>query len=521
MVEATMTTLDRVTAFTHELVVALVTLQLHDRNSELMRSCCKEMTDELSALFAAGADDPLRIAIGDNCLFHRDELLLGSSLQAGRFIQLCHERHIRSIEFDSRTTSEEILALLEFLNIDDKDGFLPQNLRRMLDAAGIINIDVRVEDNQDPQGAPAGSASESVAQYQALADCLQESHVAAFHGEQLEIDKACGLVEAALSQVNTPAGLLSLASSDFIDTFTVGHSVRVALLALHVATVGRASRHDLIRVGTAALLHDIGKSRIPQEILFKKGRLTPEEWEVIQRHSRLGGEVLLEQPQLDQTTIGAAFCHHMTPAGGYPNPAVPFEPSGVSKLVRVCDVFEALTSVRPYKQALSPIEAYAVMFRDVGGFDPAWLQFFADALGLYPQGTFLTLATGEVGLVTGRGKGPTQPQVKITSEDGEDVTVIIGEEHEGIVRWIATGHESTGAGGGDSRDHGHDHDHGDEGGGGIPGCCKRTWNNACGTSGRTGTCGVATCAAGCCMSFSSWTGFSSKRRRCPTSSILG
>ena len=443
------TILDRASRFTHELVVALLNLELHPPGCQMMRDCLGNMISELSALSAAGAEDPFRISIGDHCLYYQDEMMLGSSLQGGRLIQLCRGRGISCIQFRPGTTADELLTFLILLGDEAaEDRFRPQNIDRTLSTAGISHIDVLFADAAPTQGAigehPRGVENDrAVLQYQELANCLLDSHIAAFHGQEIQIEKACGLVEAALSQVNAPAGLLALASHDFVDSFTVGHSVRVALLALQVATVGGASRDELVRVGTAALLHDIGKSRIPQEILFKQGLLTEEERQIMSMHPRLGGEVLLEQPQLDRTTIGAAFCHHMTPAGGYPTPALPFEPSGVSKLVRVCDVFEALTSARPYKRSLSPIEAYTAMFRDEGGFDPAWLRFFVHSLGIYPQGTFLVLDTGEVALVTDQGRQPTHPRVQLMTDAGGNAlpqssqqTLLLGEAVDGVVRHV-------------------------------------------------------------------------------------
>ena len=412
-----------------------------------MRECLGNMVYELSALLASGANDPFCISIGETCVYYDNEVLLGSSLQAGRLIQLCRERDIHAIRFHSRATGDEILRFLILLADERRqDGFQPEILGEALARAGVFHIDVLLGSEpgalERPDAQPHKS-QEAVIQYQALADCLLESHVAAFRGEEIEIEKAFGLVESALAQVHAPAGLLSLASHDRIDSFTVGHSVRVGLLALQVATAGGADRRDLITVGTAALLHDIGKSRIPQEILFKQGPLSREEQQIMSLHPRLGGEVLLEQPQLDRATIGAAFCHHMTPTGGYPTPALPFEPSGVSKLVRVCDVFEALTSVRPYKKALTPLEAYATMFRDEQAFDADWLKFFVRALGIYPQGTFLVLDTGEVALVTEQGTDPTLPRVQLmTGPSGDSLpqnqqtTVQLGKDVDGVVRQV-------------------------------------------------------------------------------------
>ena len=317
---------------------------------------------------------------------------------------------------------------------------------------------------------------------------LQDTHVAAFRGEGLEIERAEGLVEKAVEQmVAEPSRLLALATYDEIDSFTVGHSVRVALLALQVAEAANISRKDLVRVGTAALLHDIGKSRIPQEVLFKRGPLTLEERDIMAQHPRLGGEILLEQEHLDPTAIGAAFCHHMVPGrGSYPTPALPFEPSGVSKLVRVCDVFEALTAVRPYKRALQPVEAYVVMRRMTGGFDPKWRRFFIQVLGVHPPGTSVTLNTGARGLVVATGQTPDTPEVRIVTDaqgrplDAEDQPIVtIGDAVEGVQLEIARAHGSH-PHGKDATDCGDDHndDSGSEEGDndegkakGIDSCC--------------------------------------------------
>jgi hypothetical protein len=129
----------------------------------------------------------------------------------------------------------------------------------------------------------------------------------------------------------------------------------------------------------------------------------------------------------------------MTPGNhGYPQPALTFEPSGISKLVRVCDVFEALTSVRPYKGAMTPVEAYVVMHREDRGFDPEWLNFFEQVIGIYPLGTRLILDSGEEAVVTAHGPSVCQPQVRLVlGADGKPLSsadeelIIIGEEKEG------------------------------------------------------------------------------------------
>lgn len=158
------------------------------------------------------------------------------------------------------------------------------------------------------------------------------------------------------------------------------------------------------------------------------------------QHPRLGAQVLLEQhTEVDPRAIGAAFCHHMGPTGrGYPDPAIPIAPSGISRLVRVCDVFEALTSVRPYKRALTPVEAYAVMFRNATDFDPSWLRLFVKTLGLFPAGSRVHLEDGSEALVTVQTECPERPEVRVITgpggadlPDGHPGTLRIGVPFEG------------------------------------------------------------------------------------------
>jgi putative nucleotidyltransferase with HDIG domain len=472
-------------------MVVLVNLDLYSPASSHVQESLHNLAFELAAFYALDEDHVLRIELRDNGFFFDGEPLMGATLQAGRLIQLCSSRDIACLEFGINTVKREILAFLMLLASDlDRDAFRTNNRDRALARHGIENITIMQGHELSgtrPQARTQQRGDAAVLEYQELTTMLQDTHVAAFRGEGLELERAEGLVEKAVEQMAAePSRLLALATYDEIDSFTVGHSVRVALLALQVAEAAQISRKDLVRVGTAALLHDIGKSRIPQEVLFKRGPLTEEERDIMAQHPRLGGEILLEQEHLDPTAIGAAFCHHMVPGhGSYPAPALPFEPSGVSKLVRVCDVFEALTAVRPYKRALQPVEAYVVMRRMTSGFDPEWLRFFIQVLGIHPPGTQVTLNTGEKGLVVTPGAAPNKPEVRILTDamgqplDAKNQPIVtIGDLIEGVALEIAQAHgshqhdedagRSQEQGAGTEAHEGHDHDGESKG---VDSCC--------------------------------------------------
>lgn len=431
-------------AFAHHLVNATVNLDLHALTSDHVIENLVTLTDELTAAFDSGIDSPLTIAFVGDRIILAGQPSLGASLQAGRLLRNCTELGISALKFEKGLTGDELARFLELLG-SKADAFSPENLANALLRNGIHKIDVEVRRNDNLSDTPSGNEWPALSQYQAMSDVLQSNHVAAYRNKELDVNSARGVIERAVAQISAePSSLLSLATYDDIDSFTVGHSVRVTLLALQVAIASGTSPRDTLRVGTAALLHDIGKSKIDQGLLFKPGPLSPDERREMARHARCGGEILLEQNEVDPTAVGAAFCHHIGPNGtGYPRPAVPFEPSNVSKLVRVCDVFEALTAVRPYKAALTPLHAYSVMQSMENGFDPKWMKLFIQVIGIYPIGTRIVLNSGEEAIVIAHGSELQKPRVRtILDIHGRPITanarreITVGTEQEGSVSRI-------------------------------------------------------------------------------------
>lgn len=214
------------------------------------------------------------------------------------------------------------------------------------------------------------------------------------------------------------------------DSYTVGHSVRVAALSVILGRHLGWSESMLKRLATAGLLHDLGKGLVPEEILFKQGRLTREERLIMERHPVSGVQILLEQGERDPVIISATWGHHIWHDGrGYPHMEVAglevaglgntglghagYRPGAVAELVHVCDVFEALTAHRPYKEPMPTRRAYEIMLEDRGQFHPTMLAEFIKVMGLYPTGTEVNLTDGSSGVVVGAGRGLDRPRVRI------------------------------------------------------------------------------------------------------------
>lgn len=212
------------------------------------------------------------------------------------------------------------------------------------------------------------------------------------------------------------------------DSYTIGHSVRVGALAVVVGRRLGFPPEIVTELATAGLLHDLGKGRIPEEILFKPGRLEPDERRIMESHPALGAQVLIASGEATEMMVSAAWGHHIRQDGrGYPAMPDWHKPSFAAALIHVCDVFEALTATRPYKKPMSPHRAYEIMFRDRAAFDPRPLSALIQSLGLYPPGSEVVLTDGRRGVVARAGRNLDRPAVRLT-RDQFDVPLARGPE---------------------------------------------------------------------------------------------
>jgi putative nucleotidyltransferase with HDIG domain len=205
----------------------------------------------------------------------------------------------------------------------------------------------------------------------------------------------------------------------YFDDYTFHHSVNVCLIATSVASTMVKDEALLRSISKAALLHDVGKREIPAEIIHKPGKLTPEEFEVVQKHPSYGAEILLAVDGIDPLCVAVAYGHHMQSGpGSYPKTRRILKPGWITQLISVVDIYEALTAVRPYKKGLSPETAFRILFSMVGVQDRLpLLKLLYDALGRYPVGTYVELSTGERAVVIGQNlSAPDRPRVRVLTD---------------------------------------------------------------------------------------------------------
>ena len=184
-------------------------------------------------------------------------------------------------------------------------------------------------------------------------------------------------------------------------------------------------RNELAELGIAAFFHDFGKTDIPKEILDKPGKLDEQEREIIEQHPHLGAEKLIklkETSRLPVRAINVAMEHHVkADLTGYPKYQKKRYINLYSKIVKICDVYDALTTKRPYRdRVFARDETLNMMIENSGTeFDPIILKVFANLMGQYPVGTLVLLNTGEIGIVYEANpelSRQLQPKVKIITD---------------------------------------------------------------------------------------------------------
>lgn len=185
--------------------------------------------------------------------------------------------------------------------------------------------------------------------------------------------------------------------------YTSEHSVNVSLLAITFGRHLEMGEEDLIELGMAGLLHDLGKMRTPNAILNKEGKLNELEWDIMRRHAQDGRDILMRHRNLYHGTVDVAHCHHEALDGtGYPRGLKANGISHMSRIVTVCDIYDAMTSDRAYKPGLSSLSALRYLYQGRGRkFDPNLVQKFINCIGIYPSGSLVELRSGEVGIVIG------------------------------------------------------------------------------------------------------------------------
>jgi len=236
-------------------------------------------------------------------------------------------------------------------------------------------------------------------------------------GNAVDTDGAKQLVEEISDSVTrNPGALISLARLKTADDYTYMHSVAVCAMMVALARQLGLDEARTRSAGMAGLLHDLGKAVMPQEVLNKPGKLSEAEFAVIKSHPEEGYRMLLKSDGIDAIALDVCLHHHEKMDGsGYPKGLKGDDISLLAKMGAVCDVYDAITSNRPYKPGWDPAESLRKMAEwSKGHFDPLVFQAFVKSMGIYPVGSLVLLSSGRIGVVTEQATASLiTPRVKV------------------------------------------------------------------------------------------------------------
>ena len=259
--------------------------------------------------------------------------------------------------------------------------------------------------------------------YTAAKNVIEQAMLDVRMGRDINMDAVNQVVsEMADSVLRNPDALTSLSRLKHFDEYTFFHSVNTSLLALSLGRNLEIEESLLHQLGVGTLLHDIGKTKVPLEILNKPGKYEAHEFEIMKQHVMRGAEVLSGTTGLTDNFLRPALEHHERVDGtGYPYQRRKSELSQFGMMAAVVDIYDAITSDRCYHKAKPAHEALQFLYTisQKGHLEHTLVQRFIQVVGVYPVGSIVQLNTGEIAVVSRLNRqAPLEPVIILVKGPG-------------------------------------------------------------------------------------------------------
>ncbi len=235
---------------------------------------------------------------------------------------------------------------------------------------------------------------------------------------------------------NNKEAKISIANLKSYDDYTYNHSFGVSVLSIAIGISLELRTADLYELGFCALLHDIGKMSVPIEIIAKPARLTTDEFEIVKKHPQKGAEFFLKNSLANRKICAGVLTHHEKFNGsGYPNG---LSGNGIplfGRIISVADVYDALTSVRPYRNPSKPPEAIEYIMGCTGNaFDYNIVEAFLKKVSPYPVGSCVKLSNGEIAIIIKQNEQhPLRPVVRFFNQPNIILDLCMQRDTQSIV----------------------------------------------------------------------------------------
>lgn len=412
--------------FLFSLHAASRALKLYPLENQAVQKALTELHGMARSIAAADGTLQLRY-VGDFCFINDLRLRVDLASYAtfgtiGRALRL-HE--IGHVEADQDASREEWIAFLSILQQEPEGEDPYLNVVGRLDRSAVTHIRVGPLTEAVPQRDGGDSKEQAKQAYAESVNVAREALMGVRMGRAVSMRRVKRAVQKIVDQVlNNESSIMGMTVLRDYDQYTFAHSVNVSIFSIALGKKLGLKKLELYELGVGALMHDIGKVRMPIELTTKAGHLAEVEWEQIREHPTEGLLTLLEMRGMGEIPFRAmltAYEHHMKiDQTGYPRSIRKREPTLFSRIVAIADGFDAATSRRSYQDKPWLPDAVLREMRDnrTRGFDPLLVKAFISMTGFYPVGSVVILDNFEVAIVTAANhEAPNQPIVKVVFDD--------------------------------------------------------------------------------------------------------
>jgi HD-GYP domain-containing protein (c-di-GMP phosphodiesterase class II) len=364
------------------------------------------VADSAEALYAISTDllnevEEVRFDIQNECVFFNRTRLranLSGFNTLKYFVDEMTARGVRSLAVEDLAEVDDFLSfgmVFARMDLEHPDPF--KELVRLMNLEGIAGIDIQRirkpgEDGEFEGDTSGPTREEAKRSFFSALHIVKQAVKDGISRGKVNPRKVKRVVESVVdSIISDEESMLALTAIKDYDEYTYHHCFNVCIYSIALGNRLGLPRQSLCDIGIAALFHDVGKTDVPHTILNKIQDLSEDDWKVIQDHTLSGVKVLTYLKRLDNTIIRSmivAFCHHLNmDRSGYPATHRPIRPDAMSRIVRIADIYDALTSARSYRmKPFSSSEALGIIAEKAGKeLDPVLCSIFAEVVGVLPQ----------------------------------------------------------------------------------------------------------------------------------------
>lgn len=359
--------------------------------------------------------------VGEELAFEKEILFDLSKLLRPAILYL-KDRNIERLAFYRGLSKEELVKFLVFISGPKED--FKDDPQKLLSLAQVENISIgKLKAGNERQDKTNPASSESNL-YQASANKVTQVLSGVLNSEKIDhlaLKSSLNNIMESLSAQRQE--LLNLATVKRYDMETYVHMLNVSILSMYFSSRLGFDKEDILNIGVAAMFHDVGKMYISRKILHKSEKLSDQEFNRIKSHTLVGAQIMLKYvDSLGILPVIVSIEHHLKyDISGYPRLPLLRKPHLASLIVSICDVYDALSQRRGYKQDYSPDVVYNIMNKEKGAsFDPELLDKFFKAMGVWPIGSVVALNDGSIALVKDENELDIwRPKIEVVSPESK------------------------------------------------------------------------------------------------------